>query len=244
MRAIILAGGKGTRLHPYTVAIPKPLVPIGENQVILEIVIGQLAKHGFDHITITVSHFSNLVMSYFGDGSKWGVKIDYSFETEPLHTIGALTIIEDLPENFLVINGDTITDLNYSELLQQHIKRNNLISVSAKKREVKIDFGVLKFDSDNHLVEFSEKPTHYSYVALGVNCFNRSVIESLPKKKWYGFDTLISDSLAMKRPVWIYDFEGMWFDIGRPEDYQHVVEHYDEIKKILDKSNEINHQLI
>jgi NDP-mannose synthase len=238
MRAIILAGGKGTRLHPYTVAIPKPLVPIGENQVILEIVIGQLAKHGFDHITITVSHFSNLVMSYFGDGSRWGVKIDYSFEEVPLHTIGALTIIKDLPENFLVINGDTITELNYGELFREHVKRGNLVSVSAKKREVKIDFGVLKFDPDNHLVEFSEKPTHYSYVALGVNCFNRSVIEGLPQKTWYGFDSLMHDSLAAQKPIWIYDFDGMWFDIGRPEDYQHVVEHYDEIKSILDKSSE------
>ncbi len=236
MRAIILAGGKGTRLHPYTMAIPKPLVPIGDNQVILEVVIGQLAKHGFDHITITVSHFSNLIISYFGDGSKWGIKIDYSLEEQPLHTIGALTVIEDLPEHFLVINGDTITNLNYREFFEEHVKRDNDISVSAKRREVKIDFGVLTFDASHRLVEFTEKPTHYSYVALGINCFKRSVVERLSKKAWYGFDDLMRDSLANQTPIWIYEFDGQWFDIGRPEDYQYVVEHYDEIKKFLDFS--------
>lgn len=233
MRAIILAGGKGTRLQPYAVAIPKPLVPIGDNQVILEVVIQQLAKYGFDHITITVSHFSNLVMSYFGDGSKWGVRIDYSIEEKPLHTIGALTIIKDLPENFLVINGDTITNLNYAKFFQEHIKRSSRFSISAKKREVKIDFGVLKFDVENYLVGFEEKPTHYSYVALGVNCFHRSVIDQLAKETWYGFDDLVRDNLARKEKIWVYDFNGLWFDIGRPEDYRYVVENYEEIKKAL-----------
>ncbi len=236
MRAIILAGGKGTRLYPYTMAIPKPLVPLGDNQVILEVVIGQLAKYGFDHITITVSHFSNLIISYFGDGSKWNVKIDYSFEEKPLHTIGALTAIPDLPDNFLVVNGDTITDLNYREFFNEHVKRQNVISVAAKKREVKIDFGVLTFDQNNHLVDFQEKPSHYSYVALGINCFNRSVIDQLPKKEWYGFDTLMWDSLKKQLPIWIYDFNGYWYDIGRPEDYRHVVENYESIKAMLAES--------
>ena len=236
MRAIILAGGKGTRLRPYTAAIPKPLVPIGENQVVLEVVIHQLIKYGVNHITIAVSHFSNLIISYFGDGSKWGIKIDYSVEEKPLNTIGALTIIKDLPENFLVINGDTVTNLNYKEFYDEHVKRENPISVSAKKREVKIDLGVLKFDENKHLVEFSEKPTHYAYVALGVNCFHRSVIERLAKESWYGFDDLMRDSLANKEKIWIYEFDGLWFDIGRPEDYQYVVENYDEIKKTLDNN--------
>lgn len=236
MRAIILAGGKGTRLRPYTVAIPKPLVPIGENQVILEIIIRQLVKQGFEHITITVSHFSHLIISYFGDGSKWGVKVDYSLEEKPLHTIGALTIIKDLPENFVVVNGDTITDINYAGFLQEHTRRGNQFSIAAKKREVKIDFGVLQFDEAEHLVEFSEKPTHFSYVAMGVNCFNRATIEQVPAKTWYGFDDLVRDSLAKNLPIWVHRYEGVWFDIGRPEDYQHVVDNYEEIKKFLDKN--------
>lgn len=235
MRAIILAGGKGTRLRPYTIAIPKPLVPIGENQVILEIIIRQLVKQGFDHITITVSHFSNLIISYFGDGAKWGVKVDYSLEEEPLHTIGALTIIKDLPDNFLVVNGDTITDFNYAEFLQEHIKRNNEFSIAAKKREVKIDFGVLEFDEQENLVEFSEKPTHYSYVAMGINCFNRTLIERVPQKTWYGFDSLVYDSLKQKVSIWVNSYEGLWYDIGRPEDYEYVVDNYEKIKVFLDK---------
>jgi NDP-mannose synthase len=235
MRAIILAGGKGTRLQPYTAAIPKPLVPIGNNKVILEVIINQLSKQGFKHITITISHFGNLIMSYFGDGSKFGVKIDYSFEEKPLHTIGALTLIKDLPEDFIVINGDTITNLDYANFLNEHIKRKSKFSISATKREVKIDYGVLEFDSENNLTEFKEKPTHYSYVAMGVNCFNKSVVDNLEKDKWYGFDDLVRDSLERKDKVWINNFEGLWFDIGMPEDYHHVVENYEEIQKKLDK---------
>lgn len=236
MRAIILAGGKGTRLRPYTAAIPKPLVPIGENQVILEIIIRQLVKCGFDRITITVSHFSNLIMTYFGDGSKWGVKIDYSLEEKPLHTIGALTVIKDLPEHFIVINGDTITNLNYAAFLEEHKKRDNTFSISAKKREVKIDFGVLEFDGDHYLKDFKEKPTHHSYVALGINCFHRSVVEGLEKGAWYGFDDLVRDRLARGEGAWVYEFDGLWFDIGRPEDYQYVVEHYEDIQNVLDEA--------
>jgi len=233
MRAIILAGGKGTRLRPYTAAIPKPLVPIGENEVVLDIIIRQLARAGFERITLAVSHFAGLIMAYFGDGSKWGVKIDYSLEEKPLHTIGALTLIKDLPENFLVMNGDTLTNIDYRAFFDEHVRRKNRISVTAKKREVKIDFGVLTFDKNHHLVAFDEKPTHHSHVAIGVNCLHRSVIDELPKDTHYGFDDLMEDTLRNNQKIWIHDFNGFWLDIGRPEDYQYVVENYDEIKKLL-----------
>ena len=232
MRAVILAGGKGTRLHPYTVAIPKPLVPIAETPI-LDIIIGQLKKSGFDHITIAVNHLADIIMAYAGDGSKWGVTIDYSKENKPLSTVGPLTLIKDLPENFLTINGDTLTDIDYGALLRQHTLDNRQITIAAKNREVKIDFGVLGLDEQNQLSSFHEKPVHSSHVSMGVNCYNRTIIEALAEAEPYGFDQLMLESLAQGRPVQIHEHDGFWLDIGRPEDYQYAVEHYEEIKHLL-----------
>ncbi|MBC7202271.1 MAG: nucleotidyltransferase family protein, partial [Pusillimonas sp.] len=147
MRAVILAGGKGTRLRPYTTLIPKPLVPLGGKYSILEVVINQLKDCGFNHITLAVNHLSNLIMAYFGDGSKHGIRIDYSVEETELSTIGPLTLIDDLPEDILVMNGDILCNLDYGQFLKQHINKGYKVSVSSFKRDTKIDFGVLKYDS-------------------------------------------------------------------------------------------------
>ena len=134
MRAIILAGGKGSRLKPYTSLIPKPLVPIGGKISIIEIIITHLSNHGFKHITIAVNHLSNLIKSYLGSGKKYGIKIDYILEKKVLGTVGPLTNIEDLPENFLVMNGDVLTNLNYKSLLNLHKKKKNLITLAIFKQ--------------------------------------------------------------------------------------------------------------
>lgn len=229
MRAIILAGGKGTRLRPYTTLIPKPLVPLGGKYSILEIIIMQLAKNGFNHITLAVNHLSNLIMAYFGDGSRLGVKIDYSLEEGELSTIGPLTLIEDLPDNFLVMNGDILCDLNYKSFFEEHVSENNQISVSSYRREVKIDFGVLRYDANGHLNEFQEKPQYDFDVSMGIYCINRKVIEALPKASKYGFDNLMVDGLASKKRINIIPFSGYWLDIGRPDDYQYADEHFDQL---------------
>ena len=219
-------------MRPYTVAIPKPLVPLGE-EPILGIIIRQLKKSGFTRITIAVNHMADIIMAYAGDGSRWGVAIDYSRENKPLHTIGPLTLINDLPEHFLVMNGDTLTDINYGKFLRAHIKRGCDISVAAKKRETKIDFGVLEVDTKQYLSGFKEKPTFNSYMAVGVNCFSRAIIRTFPKGKRYGFDDLMYKSLRNKKKVWVHPHKGFWLDIGRPEDYQYAEEHFEEIKKIV-----------
>lgn len=229
MRAIILAGGKGTRLRPYTTLIPKPLVPLGGKYSILEVIIMQLAKNGFKHITLAVNHLSNLIMAYFGDGSRLGVKIDYSLEEGELSTIGPLTLINDLPENFLVMNGDILCDLNYKSFFDAHKNGNNLISVSSYRREVKIDFGVLRYDENGYLEEFQEKPKYDFDVSMGIYCINRSVIEALPKATKYGFDNLMVDGLAKKQKINIIPFPGYWLDIGRPDDYEYADENFTQL---------------
>lgn len=233
VRAVILAGGKGTRLRPYTTTIPKPLAPIGGEMPIMEVVICQLVRHGFKHITLAVNHMANLIMAFFGDGSRWGVKIDYSLEDKPLSTIGPLTLLSDLPQNFLVMNGDILCNLNYQEFYDYHVERKNDITVSVYKREAKIDFGVLKYNMDYRITEFSEKPTYHFDVSMGIYCLNRSIVEQLSKGEPYGFDNLMTDGIKKKQKIAAKPFSGFWLDIGRPDDYDSANENYQELKEKL-----------
>ncbi|MEE3715447.1 sugar phosphate nucleotidyltransferase [Tumidithrix elongata RA019] len=233
MRAIILAGGKGTRLRPYTVTLPKPLVPVGGEMPILEIIILQLTRSGVDHITLAVNHLANLIMAFFGNGSRWNVKIDYSLEEKSLSTIGPLTLISDLPENFLVMNGDILCDLDYRDFYNYHVAADNDVTVSTYKRESKIDFGVLTCDEQKRIVSFSEKPTYHFDVSMGVYCINRRVIEGLIKGEQYGFDNLMIDGIASKMKIVAKPFGGYWLDIGRPEDYENANENFEDLKQKL-----------
>lgn len=233
MRAIILAGGKGTRLRPYTTLIPKPLVPLGGKYSILEIIILQLRAAGFTHITLAVNHLSQLIMAYFGDGSRLGVRLDYSIEESELSTIGPLTLVEDLPESFLVMNGDILCDLDYRAFFNTHIAAGSLISVSAFQRHVKIDFGVLRYDAAGKLESFEEKPEYEFDVSMGIYCIDRSVIEALPRGQKYGFDNLMIDSLSARRRVDIRPFNGYWLDIGRPDDYEYADTNFSDLASRL-----------
>jgi len=233
MRAVILAGGKGTRLKPYTTFIPKPLVPIGNEMPILEIVLRQLSQSNFKHITLTVNHLSSLIMAFFGDGSKWNIKIDYSLENKPLSTIGPLTLINDLPENFLVMNGDVLCNLNYKDFFEYHVANHNEVTVSTYKRDSKIDFGVLEYDENNIIRAFKEKPIYHFDVSMGIYCINRKVIENIPKGEKYGFDDLMIEGIKNNKKYQIKPFDDFWLDIGRPEDYDYCNENYYKIREKL-----------
>lgn len=233
MRAVILAGGKGTRLKPYTTLIPKPLVPIGGECPVLELVIVQLARAGFKHITLAVNHLAELIMAYFGDGKKWDIHIDYSLEDKPLGTVGPLTLIGDLPENFLVMNADVLCDLDFKRFYAAHVRKGSYVSVAACSRQSVIDFGVLEYDSEGYLTGFREKPVYRFDVSMGVYCFGRSVIEKLPKGRPYGFDDLMLDGVKRRKRIRIHEFDGFWLDIGRAEDYQYADENYAAIRKRL-----------
>ena len=228
-RAIILAGGKGTRLRPYTVVLPKPLMPVGEYPI-LEVVIRQLVGHGFNHITIAVNHQAELIKAFFGSGEKWNVKIDYSLEDQPLGTMGPLKLISDLPEHFLVMNGDVLTDLNYSEFYNEHSSRERLFTISAFAREQKIDYGVLTSDENGNLSGFLEKPTNSYNVSMGVYMVSRKILKYVPFNQPYGFDSLMLDLLKDKEKVNVRPFSGYWLDIGRPDDYMQAIEEFGAMK--------------
>lgn len=233
MRAIVLAGGLGTRLRPYTTLIPKPLVPLGGKTSILEVILKQLRSCGFTDVTLAVNHYSNLIMAYFGNGERLGLNIDYSLEEKALSTIGPLTLVDDLPENFLVMNGDILCDLDYGQFLRDHCANNADVSVSVYKRETKIDFGVLKYGADMVLREFIEKPTYNFDVSMGIYCLSKQVVHELPVGEPYGFDNLMIDGIAKKTNIRIAPFNGYWLDIGRPDDYEYADTNFDVLTEKL-----------
>lgn len=227
-RAIILAGGKGARLKPYTIALPKPLVPIG-NKPILEIIINQLKDYEFDHITITINHLADIIKAFFEDGSKWGIKIDYSLEEKPLSTMGPLSLIKDLPENFLIMNGDVLSDINFRKFYNFHISQNSIFTISSYVREQKTDFGVLEIDSNNYLNDFKEKPIVQYDVSMGIYCANKKILNYIPYNKFFGFDNLMLDLLKSNNHPRIKRHNGYWLDIGRPDDYEKACNDIDSI---------------
>jgi NDP-mannose synthase len=226
-RAIILAGGVGTRLKPYTVVLPKPLMPIGDYPI-LEVIIRQLAHQGFTHITLAVNHQAEILKAFFGDGKKWRVRIDYSMETKPISTVAPLSLISDLPENFLLMNGDILTDFDLSGFVNRHIKEGRLFTIAASRRLQLIDYGVLQIDSSRRLTGFSEKPQMEYLVSMGVYAVNRRILKFVPRDSKYGFDDLMKDLLKKNELVAVEPYEGYWLDIGRPDDYMRAVEEFEQ----------------
>ncbi len=228
-RAVVLAGGKGTRLRPYTVVLPKPLMPVGEFPI-LEVVVRQLVQHGFGRITLAVNHQAELIRAFFADGSKWGVEIDYSLESEPLGTIGPLRLIKDLPDHFLIMNGDVLTDLDYGTFHGEHVENGRLFTISSHGREHRTDYGVLDIGPDHRLRNFQEKPRTSYEVSMGVYMASREILNILPPTGPYGFDTLMLDLLKNGRVIDVKTFEGYWLDIGRPDDYAQAIDEFDAMK--------------
>ncbi|MBT2394890.1 nucleotidyltransferase family protein [Streptomyces sp. ISL-100] len=219
MHAVILAGGKGVRLLPYTTALPKPLVPIGDQHAILEIVLRQLAAAGFTSCTIAIGHLGHIIRAYVGNGSQWGLRVGYSTEDSPLGTMGpVLTMMDRLPEHFLVMNGDILTDLDFGDVVRQHQKSAAPLTVATYARKVSIDFGVLTTES-GRVVGFAEKPSMDYRVSMGVYGLSRDTLAAYTPGLPLGFDELVLDLLAAKTPPHAYDFDGYWLDIGRPDDY-------------------------
>lgn len=224
-RAIILAGGKGTRLAPYTTVFPKPLMPLGETPI-LEIVLRQLAARGFGRATLAVGHLAELMEAFFGDGSKFGIAVDYSREQQPLGTAGPLAMIADLAEPFLVMNGDVLTTLDYGTFLAEHAASGAVASVATKKRTTRIDFGIVETDASDDITGYIEKPEHEYRVSMGVYAFSPEAREHIEPGERLDFPDLILRLLAAGGRVRSVPFEGYWLDIGRHDDFARAQEEF------------------
>ncbi len=224
MDAVILAGGQGARLRPYTTTIPKPLMPVGE-QPILQLVLRRLRAAGVGRVTMAVNHMAELIQAFFGSGERFGLEIRYSLEHVPLGTVGPLKLISDLPDRFLVMNGDILTDLDFADLYRHHLHSGAELTIATYRRESQIDFGVMEIDpKSGRLANYLEKPMYHFNVSMGVYVFSRSVVECVPSGRAYGLDDLALDLLRAGRHVNTYPFSGYWLDIGRPDDYDRANE--------------------
>ncbi len=231
-QAVILAGGAGTRLRPYTTVLPKPLMPIGEWPV-LEVILRQLKRAGFDRIIVTTGYLSHLLEAYFGDGSRWGVEITYSHEDSPLGTAGPLALLDDLDENLLVMNGDLLTDLDYGAFWDAHCASDALATIAVCEKNVPISLGVLETDGANQVRKYIEKPTYSFQVSMGVYAYRREIIAEIPQGEYFDFPNLIQKLIGQNQSVAAHPFSGIWFDIGRAEDYEEAQEQFESLQPRL-----------
>jgi NDP-sugar pyrophosphorylase family protein len=223
--AVILAGGKGTRLKPFTMTIPKPLLPLGDVSI-LEIVIEQLVASGISHIVLTLGHMASLLMACIGSGDRWGIKIESVIEPQPLGTAGSLRAINNLEEDFIVMNADLLTTLDYQHMFDYHVRNSSIGTIGLSKREVLIDYGVVRTSSESLLSDYIEKPTIPYSVSMGINILSRRCLQFIPPTGKFDMPDLM---LAMHRAghaIHCYETDCYWKDIGRFEDYQQASEDF------------------
>ncbi|MFA2567567.1 sugar phosphate nucleotidyltransferase [Bacillus wiedmannii] len=213
MRAVIMAGGKGIRLHPYTKIIPKPLIPLNEIPI-LEVILRQLQYHGFTHVTLTLNYKARLIQTYFGDGKELGLNIDYTVEDKEMGTIGPLTLIENLNEPFLLMNADILTDLDFSKFYKEHIDSNAIGTVMLYNHSLNVDFGVVERNSIGEITDYLEKPSHDLLISSGIYMLNPESIFYLNKDEEIGAPEFLKKLIKSQKIVKSYTHEGVWMDIG------------------------------
>lgn len=219
MKAVILAGGKGARLAPYTRVFPKPMMPIGD-KAILEVLLLQMKHAGVDEVILTVGHLAGLMRAFFQDGSQLGLKIRYSYEKKPLGTAGPLALVGELDETFLVSNGDVLTTLGIADLLTFHRETGAIATIATHQRSVHIDLGVIHTNGDHTINEYIEKPNIDYQVSMGLYVFEPRVLSYIPRGEYLDFPELVKIMLKAGERVSAYPFSGYWQDLGRPDDYE------------------------
>lgn len=232
MNAVILAGGKGTRLLPYTAILPKPLLPVGE-MPILEIIIRQLKHAGFSDITLAIGYLGSLLQAYFGDGAKLGVRIKYSVEEVPLGTAGPLALIRDLGDRFLVMNGDILTTLDYCDLAECHRKSGAFATIAMYHKTVETNLGVLKVDEAGHVLDYIEKPTLDYQASMGIYVLEATALDYIQAGCSTDLPELIKRLIRGGERVSAYAFSGYWRDIGRREDYESAASEFPSMRNSL-----------
>ena len=254
MKAVVLAGGKGARLAPYTKILPKPLMPI-DDMPILEVLLRQMKACGVDDVTLTVGHLSELLKAFFQDGGQWGLNIHYSYEETPLGTAGPIALVGGLDETFMVTNGDVLTTLNFREIVDFHTSQHAIATIASHKRQVHIDLGVLQRDGGCQandraaimeacayrdrcqfwrggclVIGYNEKPTFDYVVSMGVYIFEPEVLAYIPKNKYLDFPDLVLKLIAAGEKVVSFPFDGYWMDLGRPDDYAQAAEDFSRMR--------------
>jgi NDP-mannose synthase len=235
-KAVILAGGKGSRLGPYTTVLPKPLLPIGD-RAILDVVVRQLQRNGFTELKFAVGYLAHLIQAVFGDGTKHGVSIEYYEESQPLGTAGALATLDGLDETFLVMNGDVLTTIDYAELYRLHQEAQNMLTIATHRRVVQTDYGVILEDGmvgeTRRVVGYEEKPEIPYTVSMGVYVFEPAVLDYIEPDTYLDLPDLVLRLLGKGQQVAHYLYDGYWLDIGRHDDYERAIAEYEELKDTL-----------
>lgn len=230
MKAIILAGGKGRRLAPFTETIPKPLFPVGE-KTILEIIIGQLRQAKVKNLTFAVGYLAELIQAYFKDGKKFGVSINYAIERKPLGTAGPLHLLKNKKESFLVMNGDVLTTMDFKDLFSFHKKSKAVATICCYNKKVKSSLGVVEIDEKDCLRDYKEKPVFSHLVSTGIYCFNPKVAKYLKKDEHIDLPDLMLRLINAGEKVKVYHVKDHWFDIGTPDDYARAVDFWNKKRK-------------
>jgi NDP-mannose synthase len=218
MKAVVLAGGRGTRLAPYTSVLPKPLMPVGDRSI-LEIVVEQLEESGIVEINFCVGYLSHLIQAVFDNRQNGHVNIEYVHEQDALGTAAPLRLVEGLDDTFLVMNGDVLTTLDYRDLVSYHRAQGNMMTIATHERTVKVDYGILHLDVRQRLQDFEEKPEIVNLVSMGIYVIEPKVLQYIPDERHFDVPDLVRVLLEGNEPVGAYRYEGLWFDIGRQDDY-------------------------
>lgn len=229
MKAVVLAGGKGARLAPYTTILPKPLMSIGD-MPILEVMLLQMKAAGITDIVLTVGHLSELLRAFFQDGSQFGLNITYSHEQFPLGTAGPIALVNGLDETFIVSNGDVLTTLNLRDLIRFHHEQKAAATIASHRRQSKIDLGVIEKDGDYRVHGYIEKPVYEFLVSMGIYVFEPSVLAYIPCNKYLDFPDLVRKLIAAGEKVVGYEFDGYWEDLGRPDDYARAARDFENMR--------------
>jgi len=230
MKAVILAGGKGTRLAPYTHILPKPMMPIGD-RAILEVILGQFSRAGISEVTLAVGHLASLMQAYFGDGSRYGLNIHYAYEEKPLGTAGPLAFVDGLTDTFLVANGDILTLLDINQLIAFHKEQKAVCTIASHKRTHVINLGVIEHAPGNYRVNgYVEKPMMNYLVSMGMYVFEPKVLDFIPKGEYFDFPKLVNALLEAGEPVMCFPYDGYWRDLGNQDDYLAANEDFESMR--------------
>ena len=232
MKAVVLAGGKGTRLAPYTKILPKPLMPIGD-MPILEVLLRQMKMAGVDEVILTVGHLSELLRAFFQDGHQLGLRITYSYEESPLGTAGPLALINGLDHTFLVTNGDVLTTMRMCDLIKFHHEQNAAATIAVHCRHVQIDLGIVQWNGDARINGYIEKPAYDYSVSMGIYVFEPRVLPYIPCGQYLDFPDLVHTLIAASEKVVGYRFDGYWQDLGRLDDYENAAQDFDRMRPLF-----------